>query len=249
LNQQQQTSKQSKIVDPPTASVSNETISTSDPIASNTFPDPHHSHFMHPAAGDSNSANHHHQEQFQHQRRSLHIDDHKAEYELFPMLEDKDIYSPDLYAKYLESYIPLYDRVSTAVSTVSTGSPSTDENEKHSTMCNVLAKDCLKWSGLNIRFQLFDRLTGFLALQSRISHFTYLHSRFQMALNPEVFDYTNVADLHGKVCEGDPMELPLTVARLKDKDVYCLEEDELHAGTEVCYPMNQHNFAFGNLCH
>jgi hypothetical protein len=111
-----------------------------------------------------------------------------------------------------------------------------------------VSKDCLKWSGANIRFELFDRFTGFLILQTRLSYFKMMFNRGWQAFNPEQFDLSHVQRLHGKVCEADSMELPLTVARLKDNH-YCFERDEIFAGQkEQCYPSNQRDFIWGNFC-
>lgn len=182
------------------------------------------------------------------------------EKELFPILEEDDIYRGKLYLEYHDKYLPIYTAWNDSANEL--WNRTLHNAVKHSIMykhpfnpklnpfkrCHLLSKDCLKWTGINIRFELFDRLTGLIILQSRVGYFKYMWDLKQQVFNPEQYDLTQVQKIAGISCEADSNKLPLTVARLKNGE-YCFEKDEIFCGkTDHCYPLEYHDFIFAKFC-
>ncbi len=183
-----------------------------------------------------------------------------SHHELFPILDDVTVYNYLLYEDYLNRYAPLFDawneldRKNIELWNTSSPQDSTSTNATVSTRpenihkrCQFLSKDCLKWSGVNIRFELYDRLTGLAILQSRISYYKYLWVKNRQLWNPEDFDLSQVSNLHANMCEVNSIVLPLTVSRLQ-KNEYCFEKDEIFHQQDNCYPLDYHDFIYSHWC-
>ena len=187
--------------------------------------------------------------------------------ELFPILDDTTIYNAGLYNEYVDRFQPIFDGWNKAedlntkqwhdILTSSSSDNDTNNEVPLSTTtpiptrtnvrCQFLSKDCLKWSGVNIRFELYDRVTGLVILQSRISYYKYLWILKRQVYNPESFNLFQVTDLHANICNVNSIILPLTVVRLQMNE-YCFEKDEIFNNDEICYPLQYHDFIYSHWC-
>ncbi len=182
-------------------------------------------------------------------------------------MDDTTIYNAGLYDEYIDRFKPIFDGWNQAeelstkqwrdILMPSSSSENETSNEvppsstpistPSNVRCQFLSKDCLQWSGVNIRFELYDRLTGLAILQSRISYYKYLWMFKRQVYNPESFNLFQVTDLHANICNVNSKILPLTVARLQ-KNEYCFEKDEIFNNNEICYPLQYYDFIYSHWC-
>lgn len=113
--------------------------------------------------------------------------------------------------------------------------------------CHIVSKDCLKWGGMNIRFEFFSRVVGISLLQTRLSYYKFLEETHHSVFNPEHFDISQVRLMKWSSCEANVHEIPLAVARFKQGKA-CFAPMELWTGKEVCYAASNQSFATSNLC-
>lgn len=118
--------------------------------------------------------------------------------------------------------------------------------------CDVISKDCLRWSGFNIRFELFSREAGLALLQSRLSYYRYLNSYRKHVINPEEFDLKQAEGLNLHLCYLDVHHLPLTVVRIinaTNPDAFCFMKSEVSDdNNQICYPKSNDTLVHSHLC-
>eukprot|EP01039_Chlorochromonas_danica_P003573 gene3573-3912_t len=161
----------------------------------------------------------------------------QEKYFSFQRSNESSIYSSELYQNLMAastSNLSL-DNVSGALSSAASES------------CHVMSKDCLRWGGLNIRFELFTRVAGLSLLQSRISFYKYLEATNSKIYNPERFDLIQMDRLGYKACFAGTTDIPLTVARYNNES-FCFNWVELWYGKDFCYPTSNDSFVSGHLC-
>ena len=93
--------------------------------------------------------------------------------------------------------------------------------------CDVFAKGCLHWGGINMRLQVYRRKPGLDMLLNRIHYYSVLYSRGSSKKNPEQFESFMAYDLGLNVCQRPPNAVPVAVARHTKNGSYCTITKEL----------------------
>ena len=101
--------------------------------------------------------------------------------------------------------------------------------------CDLIAKNCLSWGGINMRFQLYTRLAGTRMLHTRLSFYRYLQNIDVKVSNPEIYEKMQAEWLKLSVCSVSIEDLPIAASRPYSQNASCLI---LHEYIDNCYPQN-----------
>jgi hypothetical protein len=110
--------------------------------------------------------------------------------------------------------------------------------------CNLVVKDCLKWFGVNMRFQLFSRDHLQYIMGKKISYYKYLIKQNQTVRNPEIFEAELFKHYRINICEYSVNDLPLAAIRYVDKNLSCFIPQEI----DGCTPQGFEPFARSHRC-
>lgn len=83
--------------------------------------------------------------------------------------------------------------------------------------CDMLAKNCLNWNGINMRMQLFRRKAGMVMLGQRLEYFQYLQDQGTKVSNPEGFEEKERSHHRLRLCTVGVNTLPVAVVRVNTK--------------------------------
>eukprot|EP01039_Chlorochromonas_danica_P005634 gene5634-6212_t len=119
----------------------------------------------------------------------------------FPFQQASQIYSSELFRKILGD-----QSLMAASNTFPPNSPG---------RCHMMSKNCLKWGGINIRFELFSRVVGISLLHTRLSFYKFLEETKNPILNPEYFDIGHAQVMKWSSCEANVHEIPLAATRFQ----------------------------------
>lgn len=114
--------------------------------------------------------------------------------------------------------------------------------------CALVAKNCLSWTGINMRFQLIRGMNVTSAfLGNRIAFYRSLYnSSAKLPINPEKFEAIQAASMKLKVCNVSVEDLPATAARHVSNGTFCLISWE--AEKQNCYPQGMATFVKEKAC-
>merc|ERR1711879_1015431 len=123
------------------------------------------------------------------------------------------------------------------------------------TECYFVAKDCLNWSGVNLRLQVFTRDAGMWTLLNRVPFYKSGYKGNWTAFNPEMFEKKQLEEGGNfTICQLGPNELPVLAARHLGKNEFCFIEKELASwgrrGNKHCLPdyPGQTDWALEHCC-
>lgn len=103
------------------------------------------------------------------------------------------------------------------------------QNSKFSTNesnCDLLAKGCLGWGGINTKFWIFSEREGVAFMTSIISWYKHLIETNRNVFNPETFDLIHLEHLGLKHCGISVDDFPVTAARHTFGENYCINRGE-----------------------
>lgn len=95
--------------------------------------------------------------------------------------------------------------------------------------CDVIAKNCLNWGGINMRLQVLSINLGLQFLREHLEFCKYLY-KFNMTVNnTESFELAHAKHLSASVCHLPVDQVPSTGARLIHHNKICFLEKEVFA--------------------
>lgn len=114
-------------------------------------------------------------------------------------------------------------------------------------VCDMISKECLAWTGLNMRWQLFTRNASIFMMKRRFEYYQSLYSTNQTFLNPEIFEKQQSLYYGLKVCDHFLIDfIPNIAARHVQAGHICFAKPET---IDYCVPNNYTSFVAANLCH
>eukprot|EP01038_Epipyxis_sp_PR26KG_P011335 gene11335-15201_t len=111
--------------------------------------------------------------------------------------------------------------------------------------CQVAAKNCANYGGINMRFQLFPRDAGMHMLLNRIKFYKSLYMENKVVDNPEQFELLQLQSYGWKPCDAGIDLIPATAARFMDDDSVCLANSEYG---KTCIPSGKEKFVEDLQC-
>jgi hypothetical protein len=112
--------------------------------------------------------------------------------------------------------------------------------------CDLIAKNCLKWNGINMRWQLFPRKYAPIILNTRFDYYQLLYNRSETIHNPEMFELAQLKHHGLNVCEYPVDFIPVAAARYVKPNVYCFIPQEVG---DKCQPTGFNPFIRQHLCN
>eukprot|EP01040_Poterioochromonas_malhamensis_P017043 gene17043-19498_t len=79
--------------------------------------------------------------------------------------------------------------------------------------CGIMAKDCLKWNGTNMRWQLLPARQAVQILGNRFRYYEHLYSTQATLRNPEIFELNQYKHFGINICEFSVSDLPVAAIR------------------------------------
>eukprot|EP01040_Poterioochromonas_malhamensis_P009155 gene9155-9928_t len=108
--------------------------------------------------------------------------------------------------------------------------------------CHLIAKDCLRWTGINMRVEIARRSDAVTIFGSRLDFYKHLYTVNKTVVNPETFELHHLNYHHSHVCTLPVEVLGMTVARpsASHPEGVCFFEGDLvnKVGNETCYPLD-----------
>jgi len=108
--------------------------------------------------------------------------------------------------------------------------------------CHIVSKDCMKWGGLNMRWQMMRRRNAFAFFGGRLDYYDSLYNKtldrnvfFQ---NPEIFELRQLESLGLTPCITTFDDVPVVAARHITNGSFCLISTEYAFKKERCHPSN-----------
>jgi hypothetical protein len=92
--------------------------------------------------------------------------------------------------------------------------------------CDVMAKNCLTFFGLNMRLQLWNRLAGLNVLSHRFTFYRDMRTSGLKAYNPESFEAMQASMYDLTLCPVNVTKVPVTAARHVHHGEICLYDFE-----------------------
>lgn len=123
---------------------------------------------------------------------------------------------------------------------------SVGKGQKRDVGCHIVQKNCLRWSGLNMRGQLLRREHALAFLGQRLSYYNQNVQTHQEILNPEGWELKQLHDLHLRACDVPVDLFPITVARNLPGGKYCFIPFEI---MHKCIPRGMHQEINALDCH
>lgn len=93
--------------------------------------------------------------------------------------------------------------------------------------CDILAKNCLTWKGINLRFWILSGTNGIEFLSSKIKYYKSLISSRRKIYNPESYDLAHLTSLNFVHCGISVNDFPVTAARHTYDGNYCFIDAEI----------------------
>jgi hypothetical protein len=117
-------------------------------------------------------------------------------------------------------------------------------NSNSQNTCNLVVKDCLKWHGVNMRFNLFPREYLTPILGKKFQFYRYLIKLNITIRNPEIFEYQLFKHQRINICEYSINHLPLAAIRYVHENQSCFIPQEV----DGCIPRGFGVFVQKNKC-
>ena len=124
--------------------------------------------------------------------------------------------------------------------------PIPSEEPISSIHCDLIAKDCLQWGGMNMRWQLMTRNATEWAMKRRIEYYRELFTADQVIYNPEQFESAQMKFYKLRVCEFSSNVIANAVGRHIINDEICFLRPET---LDNCIPGDFNEFVQQRLCH
>jgi hypothetical protein len=121
------------------------------------------------------------------------------------------------------------------------------QNSLHHSFCDIVVKNCLKWNGTNMRWQLFSRDLSSSILQNRLNYYLYLYKINATFHNPEIFELNQYKHYQLNICEYSVDEIPATAVRYAGSaGSSCFIAQEIG---DRCVPTKFQKFVKENNCN
>jgi hypothetical protein len=113
--------------------------------------------------------------------------------------------------------------------------------------CDLITKNCLDFSGINMRFQLLRRQRGLHFLKTRLDFYKGMYTDNSTIQNPEMFEdkQANQQSSMMKVCKRPISDVPVNVGRHTTKGDFCF----LHYEVEGCVPPEAVRYVNRKRCY
>lgn len=112
--------------------------------------------------------------------------------------------------------------------------------------CDMIARNCIAWGGINVRWHLMTRNTSDYVLGRRFEFYRLLFKERRQSYNPEQFEATQLEYYGLKICELDPNIIPTLIARHVMNDEVCFLKPET---IDHCVPLANNSFVSKKMCH
>jgi hypothetical protein len=86
-------------------------------------------------------------------------------------------------------------------------------NSLRHSFCDLVVKNCLKWNGTNMRWQLFSHDHSSAILENRLKYYRYLYKINTTFHNPEIFELNQYKYFQLNICEYPIDDIPATAVR------------------------------------
>ncbi|KAI9016708.1 hypothetical protein DFJ74DRAFT_678019 [Hyaloraphidium curvatum] len=115
--------------------------------------------------------------------------------------------------------------------------------------CELAAKKCLAWGGLNLRFQMYTGPRKLDALASRLAYYRNLSDARDSVVNTEMFEGRQVHEMGLRRCLLPVGMIPAAVARHVAGGRFCILQVEYRTEEEECYPPGALDWLRARDCH
>lgn len=111
--------------------------------------------------------------------------------------------------------------------------------------CDFIARDCITWGGVSMRFNIFEGRKAVQYLSSKIDFYKALYGANRRIFNPEQFDYHNLRHFNFNICGLPIDQMAATGARHTFNENFCFIPQEYLPN---CIPSGMHSFIQSKKC-
>lgn len=129
--------------------------------------------------------------------------------------------------------------------------------------CDLLAKECLSWGGINMRFQIMrsgqnniDIIRRVIGSRFKFYRHLYSKSKRRLPFNPEMFEAAQIGHYKVKDCTLNVAYFPITAARpLNSQGEICFTRNDLFGAIrnnrycdDKCFTPDLESFVTNRIC-